>query len=220
RHELWSFAVVFDTLSPDTNLHEGVATALTPDRTMLVPTDRVLSPEAASPQALPYLIPRLREGAVSHVLSLDPLAAPGLALEESLAPPRLAPLTLRVYRIDQAKALAEVAAPDGEAGRVISFERQGDRLTVDVELRKSGRLRLREGLSRGWRARVDGGAAAIEPAGPAAVAVSLQPGRHRVAFDYRPPLLWAGALLTALSAGVAVAIVLRPRRAAPAGAGQ
>jgi len=214
RHELWSFAVVEDTLSPDTNLHDGVATALTPDRTMLVPTDRVLPPEAASPRALPALLPRLRESAVSHVLSLDSLAVDGLTLEQSLAPPRLVPLRLALYRVDGAKALAEVAGPGGDAGRVISLQRRGDRLAVEVEVQEDARLLLREGLSRGWRAQVDGRPAAIEPVGPGAVMVLVGTGRHRVTFDYRPPLLFAGALISA--AALAAIIVLgvgRPRSA-------
>ena len=46
-------------------------------------------------------------------------------------------------------------------------------LAVEVELPVGGRLLVREALTRGWRARVDGTPARIEPVGLGAVAVPL-----------------------------------------------
>jgi uncharacterized membrane protein YqgA involved in biofilm formation len=214
--ELWSFALVEDTLAPDTNLRLGVPTALTPDRTMLVPSDRVLGPESASPTALAALMPRLREAAVSHVLSPDALSVPGLTLEQTVAPPRIAPLSVGVYRVAGSRPLVEIP-PDVAAGNVRSVERRGDRLQIEVEMGGSGRLLVREALTRGWQARVDGRPAAIEREAAAHVALVLGPGLHRVVLRYHPPGLLAGAVVTAVSLGATLLLFLsgQPRR--PAG---
>jgi hypothetical protein len=108
RHEVWSFAVLSETLSPSFNLRPGIATAYGPDLTMLVPEERTL-PEAAC-ASLPAIVPRLRLAGVGHVISLDPLAHPELSLESVVRPPRIAPLAIHVYALAQ-----PVELPQGSA---------------------------------------------------------------------------------------------------------
>ena len=73
QHEAWSFALLLETLSPAFNVPLGERTALSPDLTMLVPTERTLSPEEGACGSLESLLPRLREAGVTTGLSLDPL---------------------------------------------------------------------------------------------------------------------------------------------------
>ena len=98
-HELWSFAVLLETLSPSFNVPRGVPTALSPDLTMLVPTERILAPEEGSCTSLAPLLPRLREAAVTTVLSLDPLEHPELAPLFVLARPGREPVAVHAYAL-------------------------------------------------------------------------------------------------------------------------
>jgi hypothetical protein len=207
NHEVWSFALLADTFSPDTNLRTAVPTALTTDRTMLVPTDRVTLPERASPEAVVALLPRLRAAAVSHVVTVDTLAAP-FVLDQVMATHRLKPVVVRVYRVPNPRPLVEPMLEQGATGRVLSLVRRGDRLDLVVEMHGAGRLLLREALGRGWTARVDGDGVVPEPAEAHYVALRVPAGRHRVQLVYHPPLLFAGVAVTALSALAALCLAL------------
>ena len=198
-HELWSFAVLQDTFAPDTNLRSGIPTALTPDRTMLVPAERTTPPELAGPGGVLALLPSLRAAGVSHVVSVDPLQGPGLVPDQAIVPARLWPLAVHVYGVADARPLAEVVPDPGGSGRLLAQERRGDRVEIDVETGGSARLLLREALQHGWTARVDGLETALEPVGTHHVSLRLGAGRHRVRLDYEPPLLRAGAALSGVS---------------------
>jgi Bacterial membrane protein YfhO len=215
RHELWSFALLEDTFAPDTNLASAVPTALTPDRTMLVPLDRVLAPEQASPQAFAGIVGRLQAAGVTHVLSLEPIEHPALCDHEVVAVPRLAPLDLHLYRLLGAKPLAEVVADAGAAGRVVSVEWRGDTATLVVDGERSGRLVFREAAAPGWNAGLDGRPAAVERAEGRYLAVAVPSGRHRVVFRYRPPRLVAGVAVSALSLLVVAWLAVGARRRRP-----
>ena len=115
-HEAWSFAVLMETLTPYFNLRPGVRTAYGIDLTMLVPTDRVLSPEEASCRRVGAILERIREAGVSRVLSLDPLDHPGLELDAVLSPERIRPLNVHVYRVSGALPLRFVATRVGVGG--------------------------------------------------------------------------------------------------------
>ena len=111
EHEAWSFALLLETLTPAFNVPLGVPTALSPDLTMLVPADRVFSPAEASCRDLDAILPRLREAAVRFVLSVDPLAHPELEPDGVLAPERVAPLAVHVYRLRDPAPAPRPSAP-------------------------------------------------------------------------------------------------------------
>ncbi len=205
HHELWSFAVVQETLTPDTNLRSGVPTALTPDRTMLVPSDRVLAPELAGPDSVPRLLPGLREAGVTHLLSLDNLEAAGLAPEAVVTPSRIAPLAIRLYRLEGAAPLAELEGP----GRVVSLERHGDRTSIEVEAERPGRLVWREATAEGWSVFVDDRQVPVERFDRRHLAVPVPAGRHVVEPRYRPPRFGLWVSVSAASALVLVGLLLR-----------
>ncbi len=207
-HELWSFAIAQETLSPDTNLRSGVPTALTPDRTMLVPADRVLPPELAGPESVARLLPRLREAGVTHLLALDPLEGAGLLQEAVVRPARIAPVAVHVYRLEGAPPLVELA--EG-AGRVTSFERRGDRIRIGVEADRADRLVRREAYAEGWSALVDDHGTAVERFGQRYLAVAVPAGRHVVELRYRPPRFGLWVSLSALSAFALLALLLHHR---------
>ncbi len=205
HHELWSFAVIQETLSPDTNLRSAVPTALTPDRTMLVPADRVLAPELAGPDAVPRLLPRLREAGVTHLLSLDTLEGADLALEAVVAPSRIAPLAVHLYRLDGAALLAELEGP----GHVVSLERQGDRTRIEVEAERAGRLVWREAFAEGWSVFVDDRQVPLERFDRRHLAARLPAGHHVVEPRYRPPRFGLWVSLSTLSALIVAGFLQR-----------
>jgi hypothetical protein len=98
-HELWTFAAMLETLTPNFNVPLGVPTALSIDLTMLVPEDRVLSPREASCADVEAILPRLRQAGVVTVLSVDPLDHPALEARDVIRPERIAPLVVHVYRL-------------------------------------------------------------------------------------------------------------------------
>jgi uncharacterized membrane protein YfhO len=59
----------------------------------------------------------------------------------------------------------------------------------------------------GWRATVDGQAAAVERVNYAFRAIALEAGAHEVVLSYRPLSLIAGTIVSA-TAGIAVALCL------------
>jgi hypothetical protein len=72
-HEVWSFALLRETLTPACNVPQSVPTALSADLTMLVPVERLLPEVDGACRDLDGLVPRLRAAGVTTVLSLDPL---------------------------------------------------------------------------------------------------------------------------------------------------
>lgn len=214
RHELWSFGLLQDTFAPDTNLRSAVATALTPDRTMLVPVERVLAPEEAAPHAFARIVDRLRAAAVSHVLALEPLDHPALRDHEIVIVPRVAPLALHLYRLDGAKPMLELVADGGTAGRVLSFDRHGDTVAIEVDAERAGRLVLREAHAQGWSVSLEGRPAALERVEGHSMAVRVPSGRHGVLLHYRPPRLVPGLVVSALSLLLVTFLAVggRPRR--------
>jgi hypothetical protein len=109
-HETWTFAVALETLTPAFNVPLRMATAMSPDLTMLVPEDRVLSPADAGCRNLDAILPRLRRAAVRTLLSADPLTHPSLRLRRVLRPDRIAPLGVHVYELASPLARAHVAS--------------------------------------------------------------------------------------------------------------
>jgi hypothetical protein len=105
-HEAWTFAVAMETLTPAFNVPLRVPTAMSPDLTMLVPEDRLLSPAETGCRDVDAILPRLRRAGVRTLVSTDPLTHPELRLRRVLRPERIAPLEVYVY--DLASPLSPV----------------------------------------------------------------------------------------------------------------
>jgi hypothetical protein len=206
-HESLTFAAYEEILAPDFNVPFAVRSALSIDRTMLVPETRVSSPEESRCLDLAALMPRLRAAAVSHVLSLDPLEHPALEPLAVLEPRRIAPLRIQVYALRDALPYAEVR---GAAGRVLRVVDAPGALALEVEAGADSTLVVREAHARGWRADVDGRVLPLGVADGRHLSVSLPAGASRVTLRYRMPLLELGAALSA-AAALACAWLLRSR---------
>ena len=108
--EMFSFALMQETLNMNIPAGAAVPTAYTADTTMLVPESRLLPPEEMACRDWKRLPDRLRRAGVAHVLSVDPLADPQLDLRETLRPARIAPVALHVYALRDPLPVATVAA--------------------------------------------------------------------------------------------------------------
>ena len=108
-------------------------------------------------------------------------------------------------------AVIETVRPSGDcpvpqrAARVVDVS--DTRVTVTVDAPRAGWVVLADLHYPGWTAEVDGREADIAAADAAVRAVAVAPGRHTVAFDYRPLSYRAGALVSALSV-LAILLVL------------
>jgi len=198
EHEAWSFALLLETLTPAFNVPLGVPTALSPDLTMLVPGERVFSPTEASCRDLDAILPRLREAAVRFVLSVDPLAHPELEPDGVLAPERIAPVAVHVYRLRDPRPRAEALGP----ARVVETVFGANRVVLVVESDGPAEVVLRDGWAPGWTARVDGRPAPLGARGGHR-SVPVPPGRSRVEMAYRPPGLATALLLSGLALAAA-----------------
>jgi hypothetical protein len=103
-----SFLLHRRLLGPYTNVIDGVETALGKDLTSFAPRAAELQPADYDPRAAAGILPLLRDAAVSRVLTLDALDAPGLELRRSL-PAGVPDLTLRVYAVRDPLPRAYVA---------------------------------------------------------------------------------------------------------------
>jgi hypothetical protein len=204
--EAWSFALLRETLTPFYNLGPGVPTALSLDLTMLTPLTRVASPEEASCRDLAPFVPRLREAAVTHLLSLDPVESGALTPEAVVRPRDVRPLAVHVYAVRDPRPRFEMA---GGAIRVVE-ERPG-RLDLEVDAPAEGRLTVRQARAPGWRATVDGRETPLIDTEDAHLTVALGPGRRRVRLDYRPPRLRIGVTTSLLSLALIVWLARRRR---------
>jgi hypothetical protein len=212
-HEAWTFALLLETLTPAFNVPLRVPTALSPDLTMLVPGDRVFSPAEASCRDLDAILPRLREAAVHSVLSVDPLRHPDLVADGVLAPERVSPLVVRVYRLRDPRPRVEVL----RHGRVVEAAFGANAVSFAVEADRPGEVLLRDGWAPGWSARVDGQPTALGTSGRHR-SFTVAAGRHHVEMAYRPRG-FSLALAASVLGLVAAAALARPRRRPPLAAG-
>ena len=206
-----------ETLTPSSTCRFGVATALSPDLTMLVPDERVLSPEEGSCRDLGRIVPRLRDAGVRHVLSASPLDHPDLVLEGAIRPARTAPIELRVYATKRPLPFLEVlpslsAAGGTPGGRVVEATRSAGRIEAVVESPGPASLAVREGWAPGWRATIEGRPVAVERTPGAQMAVRLTGGRGRVLLRYRPAGLGPASGISALALLATAALGWRWRR--------
>jgi hypothetical protein len=215
-HELWSFASLQETLTPFSNMRFGIAAALSPDLTMLVPQARVLSPEEASCRDLDRILPRLREAGVRHVVSTTILNHPDLVHERTLRTAKTAPLEVRVYALVGSLPLLRVttSATGGAAitGQVSTQTRSAGRIEAVVDADQPATLIVGEGWSPGWRATVDGRSVDVGLAPGARSAIEVPRGRSRILMRFRPPGLAAALAVSVFGLAVTLGLLWRGRR--------
>jgi hypothetical protein len=195
EHDAWTFAVFMETLTPAFNMNAQVRTAYSRDLTMLVPENRVLAPEQVGARAFPAVVERLRAAGVASVLSLDPLSDPSARLEASVAPARIAPLTVHVYRLAEPLPLRAVAA-----GRLLASDERPDRLSFVAESERASVLTVRDAWAPGWTATVNGVAAPVLRAEGRYRAIPIPAGTSHVTLAYAPPGLAPALALCAMAA--------------------
>jgi len=82
---LWSFFVIRQMLAPYANVLDRVESSEAKDLTSFVPRAPELLPEDYRPENVGAILPRLRNAAVSRIVSLDPLDHPDLRLVATVA---------------------------------------------------------------------------------------------------------------------------------------
>lgn len=108
------------------------------------------------------------------------------------------------------------ARPPGRVGARIDWvERSPERVVLDAESAEGGVLFVSDTHYPGWEAELDGTPARLYRANGAFRAVALPPGKHRVAFHFRPAWVGSGLLGSAafalLALGYALFLRRRPR---------
>lgn len=100
--------------------------------------------------------------------------------------------------------------PVKPAARIV--EEHANRVVVRAGLPGDGYLALLDSYDPGWRVEVDGGPASLMRANGLFRAVHLTRGTHTVTFTYRPRALYAGAVISAVTAVGLVVLCLVDRR--------
>jgi hypothetical protein len=107
-HDVWTFAVSRESLTPAYNVPFAVPTALSRDLTMLVPEWRVAMPDELE-RDIGGNLGRLREAGVAHVLCPQQLTNDALAVRNLARPASIAPFALYVYDVADVPPLRAVA---------------------------------------------------------------------------------------------------------------
>jgi hypothetical protein len=116
--------------------------------------------------------------------------------------PNQHPATLAIVRRDGLAALSRFFDVDAEPGIPLGvtfqrFDLQSCEATIDVPETVTT-LRWNTPFSPGWRARIDGRPARVMRSADGLITIDITPGRHQVAFTYRPwYLVWALSLSAA-----------------------
>ena len=153
---LWSFFLNRQVLAPYANVLDRVELAETKDVTSFVPRPLELGPEDYAPSAVGRILDRLRNAAVSRVISLDPLEHPDLSLLAAI--PAGPPETfIRLYAVqrpwprayvacrairatDSREALQAPLAPGFEPASDVALEEPGAADCGKGEARRLGML--------------------------------------------------------------------------------
>ena len=228
---LWSFLVYRRLLGSYTGILDGAEMALDPDLTGFAPRPDELGPADYAPESVGRLVERLRDSAVSRVLSLDRLVHPDLALR-ALVPAGPPGLFVHVYELlrtfpREYVACAVPAADAGEMppvsyrtapaengceGSVAVLDRRPAEGRYQVEARRPAYVVVRNSYARGWRATVDGRLQPVLRINGKHQGVAVPAGRHVVALRYVPPGLRAGVLASVASLLACLLLVARPTR--------
>ena len=105
----------------------------------------------------------------------------------------------RTVLLNEGQTLDEPANAAGARDEVAIEEYKPERVQVSVVNDRAGYLVLMDSWYPGWDAFVDDKPAPIYRADVLFRAVPLEPGSHRVRFEYRPQSLVWGALISAVS---------------------
>lgn len=208
RHVVFTFLAMRDSLFPHFHLRHRVASALGEDLTGLVPLGRTV--RGYSCVQFDGMAERLREAAVTHVVSLEPLASAQLEPVSAFTSPALDPAAVHVYALRDPRPRFALR---GATGSVRALAERGDALALEVTAGAPAELLVRDGFAPGWRATVDGAPAPIVEHQGRHRLVAVPAGTHRLEMRYRPPGLRPGLAVAALGAGVLVVLCLRPRLA-------
>ncbi|MEW5719390.1 MAG: YfhO family protein, partial [Chloroflexota bacterium] len=120
------------------------------------------------------------------------------------------------FRPDQVVLLSEGAplrapdnAPSYTTDRATIVEYKPERVVVQTQTERAGYLILADTFYPGWEARLDGQSVPIWRADYMFRAVALPPGAHSIEFEFRPPLLVWGALISVASGLVGLVLLGR-----------
>lgn len=212
-----SFLVSRRMLIPFTGLLDRVEVAEGSDRLSFIPERPQLPPSAYRPEAIARLLPRLRDEAVTRIVSLDPLSHEELRLRGSV-PAGPEGMRIYVYDVHDPWPRAYLACRDGDPAGLsgtrgltsdgvgaaacqgsVTRVALGRWETYDTVSVAPAFLVMRDNFTPSWAATVDGTAAPVVRVNGWQRAVSVPGGRHRVVLRYEPPGLSAGIAATALA---------------------
>ena len=100
-----------------------------------------------------------------------------------------------------------MAAGAGTYQNVEAFEDRGNSVSMQVAVKNRSVLVLSDSWYPGWTASVDGHKQPIFRANFLFRGVFLEPGAHRVEFEYRPFRFTVGICICALSAAICGALI-------------
>jgi hypothetical protein len=203
RHVVFTFLAMRDSLFPYFNMGRHLPSALGEDLIGLVPRGRTVEGFACG--RFEGMADRLREAAVTHVLSLEPLTSPELEPLSTFSSPALAPAVVHVYALRDPRP--RFAPTAGGSARLVT-ESTGA-LTLDVATPADGALLVRDGFGAGWSATLDGRPVPIAEHEGRHRLLAMPAGAHRVEMRYRPPGLVFGLAAAALAAAVLLVLCLR-----------
>jgi hypothetical protein len=227
---LWSLLIYRRLLGSYTGMLDGAEMALDTDLTGFAPRPDELGRADYVPESVGLLVDRLRDSAVSRVLSLDPLSHPDLALR-ALAPAGPEGLFVHVYELRdtwpraylactvQPEGAGEMppvsyqAAPRNEGGcggSVRSLEQRPAEGRYEVESGRGAYLVVKNSYARGWNAVVDDRAQPVLRINGKYQGVPVPAGRHVVWLRYVAPGLHTGVLFFLAAVCACLVLVARP----------
>jgi len=206
------FAQLYKTLDPAFNVPQKEDLRLTPDQHRLLQVASVryvftLRKPRVGTDASPFAW-RAEEDKVALYENLQAVPRARVVLgatlvhdiesaEQELLDPKNDPHSSVVLLGKGPNTSAQVPTSGNSSVKWIKDE--PELIEVEANLTGPGYLVLSDNYASGWEATVDGRSTPILRADVAFRAVALPKGKHTVAFYYRPPLFYAGALISCTS---------------------
>lgn len=222
---LWSLVIYRRLLGPYTGILDGAEMALDSDLTAFAPRPDELGREDYVPEAVGGLLDRLRNSAVSRVLSLDPLLHPDLVLRaripagpdglfvhayEVLRPWPRAHLVCAVQRDSPVSYRASPHEESGCGGTLRLVRQQPAEARYEIEADHAGYVVVKNSYAKGWRAEVDGQPQPVLRINGKHQGVPVPAGRHVVVLRYQSPGLRLGVVASLASLCVCLVLLVRP----------